>query len=248
MRIFLDPGHGGRDPGACHKQLKEKDLTLAIALRIRDQLTQHKDIMIKLSRHVDETCSLSDRVLLAERFKADFYLSIHINAGGGTGFESYRYLNTSKKTGDYHQFIHQTICQSLDVTDRGMKKGDFYVLRKTSMPALLTESLFIDHPLDYVALSKPSMIEKIVAAHVKAIICVKNTLPKPNSVVCGSFKNIILANKRQAELSVHEFDVDVIKVNVNGAPFYRVIVHDDQVTPNVEARLYALGYNTFKMS
>ncbi len=247
MRLFLDPGHGGRDPGACYRQLKEKDLTLAIALRIRDQLAHQKDIVTKLSRHVDETCSLRDRVQLAEGFKADIYVSIHINAGGGSGFESFRYLTTGKETTEMHQLFHQAMTETLLVTDRGIKRGDFYVLRQTSMPAVLTESLFIDHPLDYDSLTRPAMINRIVKAHVEAILRVKNKGKNKTQWGCGSFKSESLARKRKMELKAAGFDVDIKQTRVKGSPFYRVIVHENTMTEDTDVRLHALGYDTFSI-
>jgi N-acetylmuramoyl-L-alanine amidase len=247
MRVFLDPGHGGRDPGACHKQLKEKDLTLAIALRIRDQLAHQKDISIKLSRYVDETCSLSKRVRLAEDFSADLYVAIHINAGGGSGFESFRYLSTGPETVEIHQLFHQMIIKTLPVTDRGLKQGDFYVLRQTSMPALLTEALFIDHPRDYNALTRPAMIDRIARAHVEAIMCVKDKDKNKKRWVCGSFKSEARATKRQLALKTAGFNATVKNTQVKGSHFYRVIVSDNPLIEDTKEKLHALGYDTFLM-
>ena len=244
MRVFLDPGHGGRDPGACFKALQEKELTLALALRIRDQLARQKGVIIKLSRHVDETCSLRQRVELAEAFKADLYISIHINAGGGTGFESFRYLKTGKATIELHQLFHQTMIETLPVTDRGLKQGDFYVLRQTSMPAVLTESLFIDHPSDYENLMKPSMIDRIVNAHVAAILRIKNKDVNRQSFVCGSFKSEARARKRELELMAAGFLVHVKPISVKDALFYRVIVNE---TGDTKAKLQWLGYDAFQL-
>ncbi|GEM01335.1 N-acetylmuramoyl-L-alanine amidase [Halolactibacillus halophilus] len=245
MRVFLDPGHGGDDPGACFKALKEKNLTLAIALRIRDQLASQKEVIIKLSRHTDETCSLSKRVKLAEGFKADLYVSIHINAGGGSGFESFRYLKTGKDTVELHQLFHRTMIETLQVTNRGLKRGDFYVLRQTSMAAVLTESLFIDHPSDYENLMKPSMIDRIVKAHVLAILSIKNKDVNKGSFVCGSFQSEALAQKRGRELIAADFQVRIKSISVKGAPFYRVMVNE---TGDTKAKLQLLGYDAFKVN
>lgn len=242
MRLFLDPGHGGHDPGACFKKLREKDLTLAIALRIREQLAHQQDMVIKLSRHVDETCSLSKRVKLAEGFKAELYVSIHINAGGGHGFESFRYLTTDENTTEIHQLFHRMMIETLHVTDRGLKRGDFYVLRQTSMPAVLTESLFIDHPADYENLMKPSMIDRIVNAHVAAILLIKNKDENRRSFVCGSFKCEVRARRRESELIAAGFHATIKRIRVKGTIFYRVVVDE---TGDTKAKLQQFGYATF---
>ena len=92
VKIFIDPGHGGSDPGAVGFGLQEKNLTLDIANRVRDILmSEYENVCIKMSRTSDVFVSLSSRTNAANKWGADFYLSIHINSGGGTGFETYRY-------------------------------------------------------------------------------------------------------------------------------------------------------------
>lgn len=245
MRVLIDPGHGGKDPGACFKSLKEKDLTLAIAQRIRDQLKLNDAIQIKLSREVDETCSLTKRVEIAERFKADLYLSIHINAGGGTGFESYRYLTTNHHTTQIHNEMHEKIVQTLEVTDRGMKVADFFVLRKTTMPAILTESLFIDHYKDYEVLKNESMINKIAAAHAEAIILLNPTEQKEKHIMCGSFNKLDHAKIRQRQLKEVGYNSRIITTYKNEKMFYRVIIKYLNAKKQTEKTLKALGFDTF---
>lgn len=92
VKIFIDPGHGGSDPGATGNGLQEKTLTLQIALALRTILTnEYEDVSLLLSRTSDQYVSLNDRTNAANNWGADFFLSIHVNSGGGTGFESYIY-------------------------------------------------------------------------------------------------------------------------------------------------------------
>ncbi|GEN56272.1 sporulation-specific N-acetylmuramoyl-L-alanine amidase [Halolactibacillus alkaliphilus] len=247
MRIFIDPGHGGHDPGAVYKNLKEKDLTLAIAKRISAQLYHHPKIVLSLSRSVDETVSLHQRVEKAHAFKADLFISIHINAGGGTGFESYRYLHTREKTKGYHERVHQSIIAELKVRDRGIKKGDFYVLRNTRMPAVLTESYFIDHPNDYAMLQKQQTINSIATAHVKGITSLLDKKTTPSSVICGSFKNRDKAEKRQALLKSHGFETTLTLMTMGMNRYYRVNVHSALTCAQVQARLRLLGLASFSV-
>lgn len=245
MRIFIDPGHGGRDPGAVYQNLKEKDLTLAIAKRIEAQLYHHPKIEVALSRSIDETLSLSMRVERAHAFKADLYLSIHINAGGGHGFESYRYLTTSDKTMLYQQHMHQKIVNHLKVNDRGVKQGDFYVLRKTRMPAILTESYFIDHPSDYLQLLKQQTLNAVASAHVEGIQSLLVKEVKKCSVICGSFKNIEGAKKRQAFLKARGFETTLTLATIGSDNYYRVEVQSRLTCDEVKIRLQVLGLDSF---
>lgn len=79
--IVIDPGHGGRDPGAIGQDgTKEKDITLDVALRLRDRLTQGGKYQIVMTRESDTTLSLSGRVELANSVGPDLFVSIHVNA------------------------------------------------------------------------------------------------------------------------------------------------------------------------
>jgi len=167
MKIMLDPGHGGSDPGAVANGLREKDLTFDIVQRIRRMLEEeYAGIEVRLTRDTDEEMDLSERAQMANRWGADFFLSIHINAGGGTGWESYRHPSSSSRTAGYQDVIHPAVLQFIQVKDRGKKTANFAVLRETKMPALLTENMFIDHAQDAVLLKEPSFREKLARGHV----------------------------------------------------------------------------------
>lgn len=149
FKLFLDPGHGGTDPGAVGNGLQEKNVTLQIATRIRDILTaEYSNVSILMSRTGDQTVSLTERTDAANAWGANYFLSIHINAGGGTGFESYIYPNVGAPTTTYQRVIHQEVVKVNELTDRGMKQADLHVLRESAMPALLTENGFIDNASD----------------------------------------------------------------------------------------------------
>jgi N-acetylmuramoyl-L-alanine amidase len=78
MKLYLDPGHGGEDPGAQGNGLDEKDITLAIALKIRKIiLADYENVEVKMSRTSDTAKSLAQRSSGANAWDADFFLSIH---------------------------------------------------------------------------------------------------------------------------------------------------------------------------
>jgi N-acetylmuramoyl-L-alanine amidase len=79
--IVIDPGHGGKDPGAVGSQgTRESDIVLDIALRLRDQLMQSGRYRVLLTREIDTFMSLSERVEFSNSNKADLFISLHINA------------------------------------------------------------------------------------------------------------------------------------------------------------------------
>ncbi len=76
--VMIDPGHGGIDPGAIgHQGVKEKHVVLAIANKVRRNLSQHDNIQTKLTREQDEFIPLFRRVELAQQHQADLFVSIH---------------------------------------------------------------------------------------------------------------------------------------------------------------------------
>jgi len=91
--IVLDPGHGGKDPGAIGKNgLKEKDVTLKLGKMLRDKLTQDAGAKIILTRDTDVFIPLEERTAIANSRDADLFVSIHINASprrAATGIETY---------------------------------------------------------------------------------------------------------------------------------------------------------------
>lgn len=93
FRILIDPGHGGKDPGAVKKgSSKEKDLNLAVAKILYNLLKKEKGFEVKISRGSDVFITLGKRASMANDFKADVFVSIHANAAkraSANGFEVY---------------------------------------------------------------------------------------------------------------------------------------------------------------
>src|SRR5699024_4021819 len=124
--IVIDAGHGGQDPGAVANGLREKDLTLYISKRIKkyldDNYSGHK---VLLTRTTDKYLSLTERANIANRNNVDLFVSVHINAGGGTGFESFIYNGkVSDATKKLQNTMHDAIMKQIDVVDRGKKRAN----------------------------------------------------------------------------------------------------------------------------
>lgn len=78
--IILDPGHGGRDPGTLGATgMREKDITLDVALRLRDRLERREGYRILMTREIDEAVALDDRVAFSNEHEADLFVSLHVN-------------------------------------------------------------------------------------------------------------------------------------------------------------------------
>ncbi|MEN1969327.1 N-acetylmuramoyl-L-alanine amidase [Lentibacillus sp. N15] len=182
VRIFIDPGHGGSDPGATANGLKEKDLTLDIALRTRDILNEsYEGHTIKLSRTSDVTTSLAKRTRMANNWGANFFVSIHINSNNATGFESYIFdgnYGDKERTNAIRNSIHNEIVSQTGFKDRGQKEENLHVLRESKAPAILTENGFIDNANDGSKLKKDAFINKIAQGHADGIARALGLNPK----------------------------------------------------------------------
>nr|WP_281252484.1 N-acetylmuramoyl-L-alanine amidase [Oceanobacillus timonensis] len=170
-KIYLDPGHGGTDPGAVANGLQEKALTLSIALKVRNILNRdYTGHSIRMSRTTDKTVSLAARTNDANSWGADYFVSIHINAGGGTGYEDYIYNGSvSNNTVTYRDRIHEEVMKQVDFNNRGKKRANLHVLRQSSMPGILTENGFIDTTADANKLKSDAYLDRIALGHANGI-------------------------------------------------------------------------------
>lgn len=183
VKIFIDPGHGGSDSGAKGNGLLEKNLTLAISLKIRDLLANYQNVQVRMSRDSDKTLALNQRTQMANAWGADYLVSVHINAAGGTGYEDYVFSRASSTSVQYQNIMHAEIMRQIDLMDRGKKRASFHMIRESNMPAILTENGFIDHPEDAAKLKQSTFIDKIAQGHVNGLVKIFNlqakTEPKP---------------------------------------------------------------------
>lgn len=170
VKIYLDAGHGGSDPGAVGNGLKEKDLTLKLAKKVEALLKNYQDVQTKMSRTGDTYPSLSDRTNEANKWGADYFMSLHINAGGGAGYEDFVFTGSSKSIA-YQNIIHAEIIKTIgEMKNRGKKQANFQVLRNTKMPSILTECGFIDNLSDAASLKQEAFLDGLAQGHVNGLV------------------------------------------------------------------------------
>ncbi len=162
LTVVIDPGHGGRDPGAVGiGGLREKDINITVSRRIQASL-QAKGINAVLTRADDRELDLQPRVNIAERADADIFVSIHSNAISMSrpdvnGLETYYYSSGFRLA----QTIHNNVLQRTDLRDRGVRRARFYVLVNTSMPAVLVETGFVTGREDAARFRNPQAVNTI---------------------------------------------------------------------------------------
>lgn len=162
--IIIDPGHGYPDTGASGYGIYEKDVVLDTALRLNTYIKK-SPFAVVMTRDRDTKIELKDRVSKAQNANGDLFISIHANSfnGSGHGTETYYYsasqnpnVNQSKAAAKY---IQNRLLEAWELNDRGVKNGDFHVIRENSMPAVLVELGFIDNKTDNDKLRSPQWRE-----------------------------------------------------------------------------------------
>ena len=149
-KVFIDPGHGGTNPGASGNGLYEKEVVLSISKKVRNILIS-KGFEVELSRSKDQYVSLSDRAAQANAWDADLFVSIHCNSAtssSANGTECYTYPTANTSTKSLSKNMASALASKLGLTNRGHKEANFAVLRLSNMPAILIETAFINNAND----------------------------------------------------------------------------------------------------
>lgn len=148
LKVFLNPGHDQMvDPGACGNGLEEADVVWKVGVLVKKYL-EHAGVEVVDCFQDDDLGLVCES---ANSMGADIFVSIHCNAAESrqaNGVETFCYSKgTSAET--LAECIQEQICNRFyDLTDRGIKVANFYVLRHTSMPAVLVELAFITNEPD----------------------------------------------------------------------------------------------------
>jgi len=182
--VFLDPGHGGRDPGAIGPTgLEEKFVTLDIARRLR-RLLEDVGVRVVMSRGEDRFVPLEERARLANRSGAEVFVSIHVNAAPSrrsVGVETYylgyagppgspaRRAGTLERSLRLARCIQQALASALTVPDRGVKEKNLNVLRNCRLPAVLVEVGFLSNPSSERLLYRPSYRQRLAVLIARGI-------------------------------------------------------------------------------
>lgn len=220
IRVILDPGHGGEDDGASSKEplVREKDLTLAMALQIGKKL-EAAGLTVTYTRTNDTTLALDDRSRQARQAAADVFVSVHANYAGNadaSGVETYVLpasgfpgtADGSRTRGwqignrnDYHNAllgfsIHRNLSVLNQGGDRGLKRQSYFVLRETSCPAVLLEFGFLSNQADTRKMLDPGWQDKCAASISDGILSYAKKVDTLDKAVAEKRKREAEANER----------------------------------------------------
>lgn len=169
LLVVIDPGHGGRDPGATVGHLREKDINLAVAQRIHRAL-RLQGLPVSMTRLADRFVSLRERADAGVP-PAQVLLSIHTDAAPhaqATGSTVFVSPNASPKALLFAGCIAAELAQ-LPIGARGIKPETFYLLHHTACPAVMVELGFLTHPEDRELLSCEEYQDRLAEAIARGV-------------------------------------------------------------------------------
>lgn len=191
--IVLDAGHGGHDRGAVSLYGAEKDFALDVCLRTRALLLK-RGFRVEMTRTDDTFIPLDERARYASRFRDGLFVCVHFNAGSetATGIETFtlapRFVPSTDQdgpavsdmtlcagnVGDPENMalataMHASLLNRIPITDRGIKRARFWVLRECTIPAVLIEGGFVSNPQEAGRIAQPAYRQAMAECIVQGI-------------------------------------------------------------------------------
>lgn len=182
--VAIDAGHGGNDPGKVGtSNVLEKDVNLAIALKLRDKL-QARGIKVIMTREIDmslatpgatnkKTSDMNNRIEIINSGQADILISIHQNSYGNASVKGAQvfYHGTSEESRNLAETIQRYLITEVDPENtRAAKEGnDYFILRKSTCPGVIIECGFLSCPEETAKLVDEAYQDKLAEAIANAV-------------------------------------------------------------------------------
>jgi len=180
LTVVVDAGHGGHDRGGIPGQsVAEKNMTLDVAQRLRNVLAA-SGYRVVMTRDSDVFVPLPTRVAIANSYRNAIFVCIHFNAtkrAGASGIETYFYSRDSLPLASA---VHYYVTGGAPSGNRGVRRRGYYVLRKTSIPAVLVECGFLTNPTEAAYAQSTSYRQKL-AEEIAAGVRGRNSVGSPLS-------------------------------------------------------------------
>ncbi len=171
-KIFIDPGHGGPDPGAVANSVTEQNVNLNVSLELKRLLdAAGYSTMIYRTNNTenvlsDKNADLSNRANMANNWGANYFVSIHTNssvnpAANGAEVYVYRFGGRAEALA---QSVLNSIVNTLGSKDNGVRQANFAVLRRTDMPAILVELGYLSNPTEALNLNSSAWQRAVAKA------------------------------------------------------------------------------------
>jgi N-acetylmuramoyl-L-alanine amidase len=180
--IYIDPGHGGRDPGAIYKELKESNINLKISLKLKEEL-EKEGSKVEITRNGDYDLSktntknhkrndLSKRAKLINDSNCDMYISIHLNSDTSSTWNGLQifYTDKNKENKKIAQTLQEEFKKEIKTTRNIKEIKNMYLFDRLNKPGVLIEVGFISNPSDREKLVDEEYQNKISKIITKSII------------------------------------------------------------------------------
>lgn len=220
--VILDAGHGGHDSGAKGQRGIEKEAALDVVLRAK-RLLEQNGYNVRLTRSSDVFIPLEGRAAFANRFTNAVFVSVHFNKSGGgaaSGIETFALAPRGVPSMDEENFsysdlklhpghtqdaenialataLHSSMLRQMRLTDRGIKRARFVVIRDIRIPGVLLEGGFMNHPLDGKLIATPAYRDAFARAILEGVgryrsaVSGESTYQPPSAVASATDKTSI---------------------------------------------------------
>lgn len=183
FKVVLDPGHGGKDPGAIGLESKfESMLNLAVGIKVYEKLKNVPNVQVYMTRNTNTFIELTARSSYANQLAAHLFIAIHANASisaNANGVETHYYQNDENVRGvqskRYANLVQAELVKATGFKNNGiMANNGLNVIRNTKMPAVLLELGYLTNTGNNTALWNNATQDRIAQGIVNAIVAYKN--------------------------------------------------------------------------
>lgn len=204
--VVVDAGHGGHDGGAVSHGVIEKKLSLDIAKRLKQEL-EKAGVRVVMTRHDDTYLTLDERAVFTSRYKADAFVSVHLNTDGegsdAEGIETYYAATTplsarqlvsaeaqAKKEGptasaEFASVVQRMVCSTTKAGNRGTKARDYAVVARAACPAVLVECGFITSATESVLIKQAEYRDQLAGGIARGVVLFLQGQPAKSPIVAA---------------------------------------------------------------
>jgi N-acetylmuramoyl-L-alanine amidase len=173
INVVIDAAHGGSDFGAISNGITEKQIAEQITNKIYD-LNKNKNVVIHLTRSSDMTLTLSERTAIINKIKPDLVLSLHVNANSNklkSGMEMYvsKENKSYEKSNVIAEKLNDKLAKNNNLKSTEIKNANFFMLKKSEVPAIIVELGYITNENDRKQLTKDLEQDRIAQTIVEFI-------------------------------------------------------------------------------
>ncbi len=176
MKVAVDPGHGGEDPGTSGGKTLEKDINLAIGLLLEEKL-KAEGVQVVMTRDGDDTLELEERSDIANEAEADAFISIHCNSYKRSSVKGAELYWCASDEGKKLAETCQTSLQEQGVEVRFVREQNYSVIRESKAPGVLVETGYITSPEERKLLLDEKYQDRLAAALCSAVLAFLDAAP-----------------------------------------------------------------------